>query len=333
MLSLVSACAPVIQRAGLDLTAFEKIVWPGAPEKPRIQYLWSLHRLGNAADGEGAGFKMFFAGSEMEELQAMSALGRPQGIYADERRYYIADPGAVRVTVIDRVTLDVMHILYAGADRLEYPISVVSDNAGSIYVSDPELGKVIVYDSRGDFRFYFDGDIGRPAGLAMDNKRGLVYVADSLGHAVHIYGTDGKRKRSIGKRGEGDGEFNYPGHLVVDRDGTLYVSDFLNFRIQIFSPEGRFIAKFGKVGDSYDALDKPKGIGVDNEGHIYVVDGAKDMVKIFDRNGRLLLFFGETGHDYGQFYLPTGMYIENNVIYVADTINRRIQALRFLGGQ
>jgi hypothetical protein len=57
------------------------------------------------------------------------------------------------------------------------------------------------------------------------------------------------------------------------------------------------------------------------------------MIKIFDRTGRLLLFFGGTGHRYGDFYLPTGIFIDGkNVIYVADTVNMRIQAFQFLGG-
>ncbi len=333
MTCLLSACAPAIEQARLDTTAYEAITWPGAPEKPRLKYLWALQQVGAVDSQDQDSLGQVVTGSVTEDLQRTNRLVRPQAVYVDDRRYYIADPGAMRVTVIERQSLDVLHIAYARADSLEYPIGVVADAGGNIYVADPELGKVIAYNAQGSFLHFFEGGITRPTGLAIDRARNIVYVADSLGHSVHAYGTDGKRKQTLGRRGEGDGEFNYPGHLFVDQQGRLYVTDFLNFRIQIFTPDGQFLKKFGSVGDSYAALDKPKGVAVDTEGHIYVVDAGRDMVKIFDQEGRALLFFGETGHRYGQFYLPSGIFIDaQNIIYVADTINMRIQAFRFLGG-
>ncbi|MBA4373408.1 MAG: hypothetical protein C0402_11185 [Thermodesulfovibrio sp.] len=333
MLCLLTACAPAIEKARFDITAQDAITWPGTPEKPRIKYLWALQQVGNADSKDQNSLERIVAGSEKEELQRTNILLRPQAVYVDEKRYYIADPGAMRVTIIERQSLDVMHITYARADSLEYPIGVVADTQGNIYVSDPELKKIIAYTAQGSFLHFFEGEIVRPTGLAIDRSRNIVYVADSLGHAVHIYGTDGKRKGTFGKRGEGDGEFNFPGHLFVDQQGRLYVTDFLNFRVQIFAPDGKFLKKFGSVGDSHAALDKPKGVAIDTEGNIYVVDAGRDMVKIFDQEGRSLLFFGEKGHGYGQFYLPTGIFVDaRNIIYVADTINMRIQAFRFLGG-
>ncbi len=57
------------------------------------------------------------------------------------------------------------------------------------------------------------------------------------------------------------------------------------------------------------------------------------MIKIFDKEGRLLLFFGEKGSFYGNFDLPAGIFIDsNNRIYVADSLNMRLQVFQFLGG-
>lgn len=333
-LIFLSSCAPVY-KARLDMTASERIIWPRSPEKPRIKYLWSLYNIGaEETEGEKT-FLDLISGKNAEDIAETSGiLLRPQGIYVDEKRFYIADPGASRVTVVDRSTMDVMHILDSKDEGLEYPLSVVADREGRIYISDPEIKKVIAYSGDGKFLFYFEEDIKRPTGLAIDRQRGLIYVVDSLGHTVHIYGLDGKRRGGIGRRGEGDGEFNFPSHAFVDDKGMLYVTDFLNFRIQVFSPDRTFVGKFGKLGDSFNAFDKPKGVAVDKEGDIYVVDAGKDMVKIFDKEGRLLLFFGDKGQRYGEFYLPTGIFIDDrDVIYVADTINMRIQAFQFLGGQ
>lgn len=328
LLSLCS-CARSFSISRIDTTLSGGILWPGEPERPRIRYLWSLQQVRYE---ESKAITELFAGVENpSDPKESPILLRPQGIYVDERRFYIADPGAGRVTVIDKKDMKTFHIIDTPEQELSYPISVVADMDGNIYVSDPDMRKVIVYAPDGVFRSYLEGDFMRPSGLAIDRKRGIVYVADTLDHRIYVYTTSGKRLREIGKRGDGDGEFNYPGYLFVDREGNLYVSDCLNFRIQIFSPDGVFLTRFGEPGDAYHTLDKPRGVAVDSEGHIYVVDAGRDMVKIFDREGRLLLFFGEKGHDYGRFYLPTGIFIdEDDRIYVADTINMRVQAFEFI---
>ncbi|MCX7793695.1 MAG: 6-bladed beta-propeller [Thermodesulfovibrionales bacterium] len=332
ILFLLCSCASTFYTSRIDLTASGGILWPGEPEKPRIKYLWSLQNVNYT---EAAGALDILAGIDDPDNPKYSPiLLRPQGVYVDEKRLYIADPGAGRITVIDRNNMRTFHILDADNEELQYPVSVVSDKAGNIYVSDPELKKVMIYSSRGRFVSFFEGEFLRPSGLGIDRQRNIIYVADTLGHKVYVYSTSGKRLGEIGGRGEGDGEFNYPGYLSVDRNGYLYVSDSLNFRIQIFGSDGRFIKKFGEPGNAYHTLDKPKGVAADSEGNIYVVDAGMDMVKIFNQEGRLLLFFGEKGHDYGKFYLPTGIFIdEQDVIYVADTINMRIQAFEFLGGK
>ena len=327
------SCAPPVYKARVDASASGGIVWPGQPEKPRIKYLWSLRSLSQETKEGDKGYADIITGGP-EEGDTADALQRPQGIWVDERRFYIADPGAARVTVIDRNTMVALEITEAGgADLLLYPKSVAADPSGTIFVADSDLKKVIAYREDGKFLFDFEGQFLRPEGIAVDGKKGVVYIADTDAHVVYVYGTDGKRKGVIGRRGAGPGEFYYPTYLCVDKEGDLYVTDFLNFRVQKFSPEGKFLNSVGRLGDSYDTLDKPKGVAVDTGGHIYIIDGARHMVKIFDREGRLLLFFGQKGERYGDFFLPSAIFIdEKNVVYVADTLNARIQAFQFLGG-
>lgn len=332
--ALLPSCAPAL-KARFDMTASQKIVWPGEPEKPRVSYLWSLQEVGELAEGR-RGFADVVAGRTLEDVtdpRTSNILLRPQEIFVDAKRYYIADPGAARLTVIDRKTMDVFHIIEGDDEDLVYPRGVVADEEGIIYVSDSDLKKVLAFDPMGKFRFAFEGEFARPEGLAIDQARGIVYVVDTNAHVVYRYGKDGKRLGSVGGRGSGDGEFNYPTYACADSLGRLYVTDFLNFRIQVFSPDGVFVKAFGMLGDTFEALEKPKGVAVDTEGHIYVVDNAQDTVKIFNQDGQLLLFFGNRGHDLGEFYMPTGIHIDGqDIIYIADTINMRIQAFKFLGG-
>lgn len=329
----VASCVP--SKAAIDRTMSESIIWPGPPEKPRIQYLWSLRFV--TGGEKGSRFMKLVAGEVQHDIsdpQQSDTLISPHGVFVDQRQnLYIADPGAGRVSVINLETMDSFNITHAGSYPLAAPIGVVASPDGRIFVSDADLATVAVFNEKGKFIEFLEGEFKRPTGLALDAGRGIVYVADTWAHTIYKYGLDGTRMGSIGHKGEKPGELHYPTHIYADSEGLLYVADTLNFRIQIFGPDGTLVKAFGVIGDSYDTFDKVKGIAVDTEGHIYVTDSAQNMVKIFDREGRLLLFFGEPGRFYGQFDLPAGIFIDSrNRIYVADNMNMRLQAFQFLGG-
>jgi DNA-binding beta-propeller fold protein YncE len=329
--SMALSCAPSM--ATLDRTMSGRIHWPGGKEKPRISYLWSLQRVHGAEGGAGAVSRAVFGGP-VHSQGAMDPdfLSKPHGVYVDVAgRLLIADSVAGRISVVDLSDMKSFQITGAGYVDFLTPIAVVAGQDGGIYISDAGLGKVGMYGRDGKFTRFMDGAFRRPTGLALDRTRGALYVADTWDHVIYIYDLDGRRLGSIGKHGEGEGEFNYPTHLAVGNDGTLYVSDTLNFRVQFFSPQGEFLGKFGIPGETYNAFDKIKGIAVDSQGHIYVTDSVHDMVKVFDPEGRLLLFFGTKGSFYGDFAHPAGIYIDDeDRIYVADSLNRRVQAFQFL---
>jgi DNA-binding beta-propeller fold protein YncE len=327
---LFAGCAPVY-KANIDYEMSGGILWPGPPEKPRIKYLWSISSLAPAETI----IDVITGGAGGIDPKESLTLLNPYSIYFENERLYVTDIGAMRVTAINIKTMDVIQIGVGGGGDLSYPIGVVTDKAGNIYVTDSELNKVLVYDKDGRFlRYLSDVNFQRPTGIAYDKEKDIIYVADTLEHRVYGIASNGSVRLSFGKRGIEDEEFNYPTHLTVDREGRIYVTDSINFRVQCFDRNGRFLFKFGDVGDSFEKFTMPKGNAVDSEGNIYVVDSGQDMIKIFDKNGRLLLFFGEKGAEKGMFWLPSGIFIDkDDKIYVADTYNRRVQVFQFLGGK
>src|SRR5581483_4574254 len=171
----------------------------------------------------------------------------------------------------------------------------------------------------------------RPVGIAVNNELKRVYIADTRKHKIFAFDFEGNFLFEFGKRGVGDGEFNFPANLFVDSSGKIYVTD-MNFRVQIFDPAGKFVSKFGSVGTGFGQFSLPKGIGVDSQGHIYVVDSRFNNVQIFDQDGKLLLFFGEFGSSPGQLWLPAGLTIDpQDRIYVADQYNHRIDIYQYIG--
>jgi sugar lactone lactonase YvrE len=76
-----------------------------------------------------------------------------------------------------------------------------------------------------------------PADIAFDNE-GNVYVLDSGNHRIQKFGPDGKYLVTIGRQGQGPGEFQYPQSLTIDFQGFLYISDMGNRKIHVLKPDG-----------------------------------------------------------------------------------------------
>ena len=60
-----------------------------------------------------------------------------------------------------------------------------------------------------------------------------IYVSDSGNHRIAIYDDTGTFLSEVGSPGIGDGQFNTPGGITVDRS-RIYVADTLNHRVQVF---------------------------------------------------------------------------------------------------
>lgn len=69
---------------------------------------------------------------------------------------------------------------------------------------------------------------------------GNLYVLDRFAPQVVVIDPHGQLVTTIGRAGEGPGEFRFPYHLAVWRDGRLAVSDIARDAIQLFGPGGEF---------------------------------------------------------------------------------------------
>ncbi len=180
-------------------------------------------------------------------------------------------------------------------------------------------------------RFPVDLNLERPTGIAYSEISDEIWVAETSAHRIRILDRQGNHLRYIGRRGSGEGEFNYPTHIWIDDDGTVYIVDSMNFRVQIFSHRGEYLSSFGKAGNGSGDIARPKGIATDSYGNIYLVDALFHTVQIFDRDGNYLYRFGGQGREEGQFWMPNGIYIDqNNYIYVSDNYNNRVQVFRLI---
>lgn len=303
-------------------------VWPAPPEVPRISYVQSILRPADIGIKFSAftRFGHWVTGSE----KGNEPLLKPFGLALDESdNICVTDTGANAVCYYDRAKKKWHRWTKLGNVRLALPVAVAKRN-GTFFVADSVLARVIAFNEGGKIIFQITNHLGRPSGLAILNER--LFVADAQRHAIVVFGLNGDHQREFGKRGIGQGEFNFPTHLTADGRGNLFVTDSMNSRVQILDAGGNFKGEIGNIGDAPGHFGRPKGVAVDSLGSVYVLDALFDNLQIFDHSGHLLLNFGETGAQPGQFWLANGIAItRENEILVADSYNHRIQIFKYVG--
>lgn len=329
MASALNACVPLREPPA---AAQAPLVWPESPAAPRITFVRAFSRPEDLGISQGFWARigeLLFGRTEVRLVRPMAVAVTPDGAV------YVADPGAKAVYRFDFARGRYDLIRGPANAPLPSPVGLAVGAQGEVYVSDSSLRAlfVIAPGSKTAAPVPLKATLAQPTGVAMDPTRGRLYVVDTGEHQIKVFDLDGKLLSAFGRRGTGDGEFNYPTLLWRGASGHLYVTDSLNFRTQIFDREGRFLGKFGQPGDGTGDLARPKGVATDSFGHIYIVDSLFHTVQVFDRSGEFLLHFGDQGRGPGEFWLPTGIFIgPQGMIYVADSHNQRVQVFRYVGG-
>ncbi len=306
------------------------LVWPAAPEPARIAFVKAFSRPDDLGISQGLFQRMRNLVFGEEE----ASMVRPMAVVESGGALYVADPGASGVHRYDTAKGNYALIQGPKDTPLPSPVGLARGPGGDVYLTDSKMAQVLVIHHGEEFAtpLKLEGELLQPTGLAFDASNSELYVVDTKAHRIHVYSLQGELIRSIGGRGTGPGEFNYPTLLSLSSQGDLYVTDSLNFRVQIIDRGGRFLDKFGHVGNGTGDAARQKGIATDRHGHIYVVDSLFHAVQIFDKKGRYLLTVGAQGHGRGEFWLPVGIYIDaKDNIYITDTFNKRVQVLRYIG--
>jgi hypothetical protein len=122
----------------------------------------------------------------------------------------------------------------------ENGVRIVHNVKGGIWGTSPkvsiELVRTIGDVDSDDENLSFDS----PADLAVD-AAGNVYIADSRNHRIQVFDPEGRYLRTIGRKGQGPGEFMSAGSIDFYSDGRLHVLDNSQRRIQVFTPKGEVL--------------------------------------------------------------------------------------------
>jgi len=308
-------------------------VWPEPPEAPRLEYVRAFSQPEDL--GIGKTFlerlaEFLFGSTNTRLIRPMAVVETADGTLC------VADPGARAVQCFDTRRGRYRFVQGENDEPLPSPVGLAAGSRGEVYVADSALARVLVIEpgAKQAKPLALQGELRQPTGIAYDPVARTLSIVDTAMHRVVVFDAEGRQIATIGRRGAGDGEFNFPTFIWRDRSGRLYVTDSLNFRIQMFDGNGRFLGRFGRHGDATGDLSRPKGVATDRFGHVYVMDSMFHALQVFDRDGRFLLNVGGQGQSPGEFWLPTGLSVGNNdTLYIADSYNQRVQVFRYIGSK
>jgi hypothetical protein len=152
---------------------------------------------------------------------------------------------------------------------------------------------------------------------------GRILVADSGNHRIQAFDILGQFISEFGSHGGGEGQFDDPQGLAVDRQGRVTVVDRGNNRLEVLSFDGE---TFGYL-DSYTAgFNAPTAVAVDAWGNIVVADTGNNRIVVLDAEGGFVAEYTEPNDGYtGTFNALRGVAVEQDGdLVVADTGNQRV---------
>jgi hypothetical protein len=139
---------------------------------------------------------------------------------------------------------------------------------------DLEIGN----DEDPNYQFY------NVSGVALDSEENI-FVLDSGNHRVQKFDKDGYYLLTIGRKGEGPGEFMRLYSVYIDDEDIIYLSD--RRRIQIFNNEGAYKKSLTLENRIYDFF-------IDTDGNLitYIIqsdgEGSKKYLVKYDEQGKIV---------------------------------------------
>ena len=130
---------------------------------------------------------------------------------------------------------------------------------------------------------------------------------------------------TLGRTGQGAGEFRMPLGLAIDEADRIYVADAGNNRVQVIDDAGNFATEFGSRGWQTGEFDHPTDIALSFQRsyRLYVADTGNNRVQYCNFVDRIFYPLSESVDDI-LLDRPEGIGIgRNGEVYVVDTGNHR----------
>lgn len=171
---------------------------------------------------------------------------------------------------------------------------VVTNPAEPVYGEirfDLEEDLVLGSETDPDYLFYQVWDIKA-------DDQGNIYVLDPNACRIQKYDRQGRHLQTIGRQGEGPGEFSRPVTLYLDQAGQIYVLEMR--KAHLFTPQGDFLRTVPSPSFMADCLPSGDGILV-MMGYVARETGVNWGIRQLDKDGEVQKTIAEfPGNPFGR---------------------------------
>jgi len=151
----------------------------------------------------------------------------------------------------------------------------------------------------------------RPDANEEKDFRAIGEPCNGIPRLIHSYGTSGN----------GNLQFATPHGVAPLGTDQLVVADTNNQRVQVLTKAGAYSSQWATGAGT-----GPRGITSDSDGKVFVSLSTANVVKKYNpANGNELASWGSAGAGATQLQSPYAVALFNNILYVADVQNDRVQ--------
>ncbi len=153
----------------------------------------------------------------------------------------------------------------------------------------------------------------------------LTVIAVNSGACEIVYNVGFKKLARFGKKGDKEGQFQYPHGIALNPDGTIFIADTYNNRVvKLKYTQG----KINWITSFDNGFNLPYDVAMDSKKNVYITDRNNNRIVIMDENGSIKKIISEG------LYIPTGIAVirsydkyntyRDNYIAVIDNHGKRI---------
>lgn len=248
---------------------------------------------------------------------------RPLAVAARGNDLFVIDAGQDILFRYDRVLGQLQRVMSLRGVLAGEAADIYVAHDLSFYIADPLGAQVLQFDRAGRLLQTFKQGLNWPVAVNVDEASGRVLVADGVYDYMLIFNSTGQLLGSMGGRGADPGQFLNITAMAVGPDG-VYVTSRFGQRAQVLGVDGNPRYALPQEGMIF-----PSAIAVDADNRIFVSDLGDNAIKVYEE-GRLVARIGMTGAGLGQFRNITDLWFDEGLLYVADSLNGRIQVMRVM---
>ena len=212
------------------------------------------------------------------------------------------------------------------------PFAVAVSRSNSVWVADNGARMLYRLDLKRRKVDYFQEFSGlrleSPSGVAVDDVRQRIFLADAGHKRIFVLDLDGKYLDSWGP----EGGFVRPAGMAVDSVGRLLVADALGGVVYVFNVDGAVVSQIKSKVNPDGRFSRPLNVAVGPDGEILILDALSFRIEVQNAQGDLLGTIGEIGDAPGYLARPKGLAVDpDGHVFVSDSAFDNVQAFDMAG--